>query len=80
MQLVQDVRLEQLLIGNTHLDRISTRAVLVKPRVDERNVDARSRVARAQIERSRCEQERDTIRRVFRVQIVIFQQRFDFLR
>eukprot|EP00965_Chrysotila_dentata_P150735 4980259-Pleurochrysis_carterae.AAC.1 len=70
VQLRDDEALEQLLVGDAHLDRVGGRAVLLEPVGDERHVDAAARVARAHVEGARRPDERNGRRRVLRLDLL----------
>ena len=65
---VEDVVLEQLLVGDAHLDGVRGRAVLAVPGLDERHVEGAARASRPLVVGAARPEQRDPVRRVVVVQ------------
>mmetsp|Transcript_13648 Transcript_13648/g.34058 ORF Transcript_13648/g.34058 Transcript_13648/m.34058 type:complete len:266 (-) Transcript_13648:916-1713(-) len=76
VQLVQDVALQQLLIRHPDLDWVRWWAVLLEPRIDQRNVYAPAREARPHVEGARCPVQSDCTCSIFVEEWRAGEQRF----
>ena len=80
VQLVQDVALEQLLVGDANLHRVPRRAVFLEPAVHQRHVDGAFRGPAAPVKRLGREHQRDAVHGVLRVQGRLLRERVAPLR
>mmetsp|Transcript_139393 Transcript_139393/g.242388 ORF Transcript_139393/g.242388 Transcript_139393/m.242388 type:complete len:464 (+) Transcript_139393:5762-7153(+) len=80
VELIEHPALQQLLVADAHFDRVGPGAMLLVPRLDKRDVNGTARPTRTEIERPWGPVQRNALRRVVIVELVVLAECPEIIR